>query len=131
MRQQPPPLGWGLGQSPPCSSLCSSAAGCSLGDTVSHLPHRLSVSKKGPKRSWESELRETKQGREGLPGMREDFFSPHPIPRPARHASHPGGGGGDTVVRGICGDSGSPTALCCPAGTWDLERGELFEDPSV
>lgn len=56
------------------------------GDSASSLPHWLSASKKGPKRSWESEFRETISkggkgtGRKGLSGLREGkYFSPYLI----------------------------------------------------
>lgn len=80
-------------------------------------PPTLALSfQKGPKRSWESELRETKQKREGLPGMREGrlLLSP-PYSTPSSPHSHPhlalGGGGGHGSQRHLWGQRLSQGSL--------------------
>lgn len=112
------------------------------GDSASCLPHWLSASKKGPKRSCESKFRETtpKGGR----GNREEKasqayekgnISPLPYSILIFHSPthfHHGVAGEDKVVRRhLCGQQLSHSSFCCLAGIGGLETDELFEDPPL
>lgn len=111
------------------------------GDSASCLPHWLSASKKGPKRSWESEFRETtpKGGRGNreerpLRHMRREVFLLLPYSTPIFHYPmhfQQGVTGRTNCQKASVWTAALPQLSLLSSRNRALERDELFEEPSM